>query len=127
MIEPIQSAYRSSRFWHSPPCLQKFEFAHPEPTKEPGLIGFHYRRMDHSGTTRASCFPTRRKALKRIFDRVDGFLKDNLLRGMVELLTGEPTPLRQRPAPAAAVNPAMPEEERKKLLTLSAEDRPPRP
>jgi hypothetical protein len=50
------------------------------------------------------------QALKRIFDRVDGFLKDNLLRGMVELLTGEPTPMRQRPMPAAAVNPAMPEE-----------------
>ena len=59
------------------------------------------------------------QTLKRIFDRVDPFLKDNLLRGMVELLTGEPTPMRQRPVAAAAVNPAMPEEEREKLLTLS--------
>jgi hypothetical protein len=38
---------------------------------------------------------------------------------MVELLTGEPTPMRQRPVPAASVNPAMPEEEGEKLLTLS--------
>jgi hypothetical protein len=59
------------------------------------------------------------QALQRIFDRVDPFLKDDLLRGMVELLTGEPTPMRQRPVTAATVNSAMPEEERKKLLTLS--------
>jgi hypothetical protein len=34
------------------------------------------------------------QALKRIFDRVDAFLKDDLLRGRVELLTGEPAPMR---------------------------------
>ncbi len=59
------------------------------------------------------------QALKRIFDRVDPFLKDDLLRGMVELLTGEPAPMRQRPVAAAAVNPAVPQQERKKLLALS--------
>ena len=62
--------------------------------------------------------PAAAKALKRIFDRVDSFLKDNLLRGMVELLTSQPTPMRQRPVAAAAVNPVMPEEEREKPLTL---------
>ena len=59
------------------------------------------------------------QALKRIFDRVDPFLKDDLLRGMVELLTGEPTPMRQRPVAATTVNPVVPEEERKKLLTAA--------
>ena len=59
------------------------------------------------------------QALKRIFDRVYPFLKDDLLRGMVELLLREPAPMRQRPVAAATVNSAMPEEERKKLLTLS--------
>jgi hypothetical protein len=37
---------------------------------------------------------------------------------MVELLTSQPTPMRQRPVAAAAVNPVMPEEEREKPLTL---------
>jgi len=32
------------------------------------------------------------QALNRIFDRVDPFLKDDLLRGMFELLAGKPTP-----------------------------------
>ena len=59
------------------------------------------------------------QALKRIFDRIDPFLKDDLLGCMLELLAGEPAPMRQRPVPAAAVNPAMPEEEGEKLLTLS--------
>ena len=58
-------------------------------------------------------------------DRVDPFLKDNLLRGMVELLTGEPTPMRQRPVAAAAVNPAMPEEEKREAADAFAEDRQP--
>ncbi len=59
------------------------------------------------------------QALQKIFDRVNGFLKDDLLRGMVELLIGEPAPMRQRPVPAAAVNPAVPEQEREKLLALA--------
>jgi hypothetical protein len=60
------------------------------------------------------------QALKCVFDRVDPFLKDDLLRNMIELLAGEPAPMRQRPVAAAAVNPAMPEEEREKLLVLSS-------
>ena len=48
---------------------------------------------------RASCFSRRRK--------------------VIELLTGEPAPMRERPVAAAAVNPAVPEEEREKLLALS--------
>jgi hypothetical protein len=59
------------------------------------------------------------QALERIFDRIDPFLKDDLLRGMVELPTGEPAPMRQRPVAAAAVNPAVPEQEGKKLLALA--------
>jgi hypothetical protein len=38
---------------------------------------------------------------------------------MIELLTGEPAPVRQRPVAAAAVNPAVPQQEGKKLLALS--------
>jgi hypothetical protein len=38
---------------------------------------------------------------------------------MLELLTGEPAPMRQRPVAAAAVNPAVPQQEGKKLLALS--------
>ena len=67
---------------------------------------------------RASCFSRRRRRWRRIFDRVDRFLKDDLLRGVIELLTGEPTPMRQRPVAAAAVDPAVPEQEGKKLLAL---------
>ena len=59
------------------------------------------------------------QALKRIFDRVDAFLKDDLLRGMVELLTGKPAPMRQRPVAASAVDATVPEQEGKKLLALS--------
>ena len=70
---------------------------------------------------RASCFSRRRRRLKRIFDRVDAFLKDDLLRGMVELLTGKPAPMRQRPVAASAVDATVPEQEGKKLLALAPE------
>ena len=70
---------------------------------------------------RASCFSRRRRRLKRIFDRVDAFLKDDLLRGMVELLTGKPAPMRKRPVAASAVDAAVPEQEGKKLLALAPE------
>jgi len=57
--------------------------------------------------------------LERVPDRVDRFLKDDLLRGVLELLTGEPAPMRHRPMAAAAINPAVPQQERKKLLALT--------
>jgi hypothetical protein len=38
---------------------------------------------------------------------------------MIELLMGQPAPVRQRPVAAAAVNPAVPQQEGKKLLALS--------
>ena len=57
--------------------------------------------------------------LNRIFDRVDPFLKDDLLRGMFELLAGKPAPMRQRPMAASAVNPAVPQQEGKQLLALA--------
>jgi hypothetical protein len=37
--------------------------------------------MDQSGTMRASWLLETAQALERIFDRVDAFLKDDLLRG----------------------------------------------
>ena len=58
------------------------------------------------------------QALEIIFDRIDPFLKDDLLRNVIELLTGEPAPMRQRPVAAAAVDPIVPEQEGKKLLAL---------
>ena len=60
------------------------------------------------------------QALKRVFDRVDPFLKDDLLRGMFELLAGQPAPMRQRPMAASAVNPAVPQQEGKQLLAFAA-------
>jgi hypothetical protein len=75
--------------------------------------------MDHSGTIRASCFSSRRRR-ERIVDRVDAFLKDDLLRGMLELLMGQPAPMRPRPVAAASVNPAVPEQEGKQLLAFAA-------
>jgi hypothetical protein len=42
------------------------------------------------------------QALQRIFDGIDPFLKDDLLRNVIELLTGKPAPMRQRPMAAAA-------------------------
>ena len=47
------------------------------------------------------------------------FLKDDLLRGVLELLLGQPAPMRQRPMAAAAVNPAVPQQEGKQLLALA--------
>ncbi len=59
------------------------------------------------------------QALKSIFDRVDPLLKDDLLGGMLELLAGEPAPVCKRPMAAAAVDPAVPQQEGEKLLALS--------
>jgi len=39
--------------------------------------------------------------LKRIFDCIDPFLKDDLLGGVLELLAGEPAPVRKRPMAAS--------------------------
>jgi RuvA, C-terminal domain len=66
------------------------------------------------------------QALNRIFDRVDPFLKDDLLRGMFELLAGKPTPMRQRPMAASAVNPCA-AAERKATAGVCDEDRQPPP
>jgi hypothetical protein len=37
-------------------------------------------------------------------DRIDGFLKDDLLSGMLEALLGEPSPMCQRPMTAVAAS-----------------------
>jgi len=66
------------------------------------------------------------QALHRIFDRVDSFLKDDLLRAMLEFLAGEPAPMRQRPMAAAAVNSAVPQQEGNQLLAFAAKIVPPR-
>jgi hypothetical protein len=46
------------------------------------------------------------QSLNGVFDRVDGFLKDDLLRGVLELLARQPAPMRQRPMAAPTVDPA---------------------
>jgi hypothetical protein len=50
------------------------------------LVGFHDRRhrLVRHDETELLLEPT--PALERVLDRVDGFLKDDLLRGMFELL-----------------------------------------
>jgi hypothetical protein len=68
----------------------------------------------------ASCFVEAAQALKGVFDRVDGFLKDDLLGGMLELLAGQPAPMRQRPMTASAVDAAVAQEEGKQLLAFAA-------
>ena len=57
--------------------------------------------------------------MEGIFDRVDAFLKDDLLRGMLELLVGQPAPMRQRPMAASAVNTAVTQQEGKQLLAFA--------
>ena len=57
--------------------------------------------------------------LNCIFDRVDPFLKDDLLRGMLKRLTGQPAQMRQRPMAAFAANPAMPQQKGKQLLAFA--------
>ena len=59
------------------------------------------------------------QSLERIFDRVDPFLKDNLLCSVFELLIGQPAPMRQRPVSASAVNPTVPQQEGKQLLAFA--------
>jgi hypothetical protein len=51
------------------------------------------------------------QSLYCILDRVDAFLEDDLLRRMLERLPGEPTPMRQRPMTASAVDPAATQQE----------------
>ena len=58
-------------------------------------------------------------SLERILNRVDAFLKDDLLRCMLELLIGQPAPMRQRPMAASAVNPAVRKQEGKQLLAFA--------
>jgi hypothetical protein len=84
-----------------------------------GLISCHHRRHGPLRRDESELLLEAAQALKRIFNCVDPFLKDDLLGGMVERLAGEPAPMRQRPVAAAAVNPAMPEKKRQKLLALS--------
>ena len=48
------------------------------------------------------------------------FLKDDLLRGMLELLAGEPAPMRQRPMTASAVDAAVAQQEGQQLLAFAA-------
>ncbi len=59
------------------------------------------------------------QAPERVLDRVDAFLKDDLLRRVLELLIGQPTAVRQGPVAGDAVNPAVPQQERKKLLAFA--------
>jgi hypothetical protein len=76
--------------------------------------------MDHSGTMTGELLLEAAQALKGVFDRVNPFLEDDLLRGMIELLPGEPAPMRQRPMAASAVNPTVPQQKGKQLLAFAA-------
>jgi hypothetical protein len=49
---------------------------------------------------------------QRIFNRMDPFLKDDLLSSIVEPLIAKPAPMRQSPV-AATGNPAVPQQEGK--------------
>ena len=73
--------------------------------------------MDQLGTMTANPM----QSLRCILDRVEAFLEDDLLRCMLERLLGEPTPTRQRPMPAAAVDPAATQQEGKQLLAFAAQ------
>src|SRR5512134_4061633 len=53
-----------------------------------------------------------------ILDRLDGVLEDDLLRRVLELLAGEPTPMGQAPMLAAAEHPTMTKQERQQLLSF---------
>jgi hypothetical protein len=83
------------------------------------LVGFHDRRHRPFRHDESELLLEPTQALERIFDRVDPFLKDDLLRGMFELLVGQPAPMRQRPVAASAVNPAVPQQKGKQLLALT--------
>jgi hypothetical protein len=58
--------------------------------------------------------------LKGIFDRIEPFLKDDLLSCVLKLLAGEPASMRQRPMTAAAIDAAMTQQEGKHLLAFAA-------
>ena len=59
------------------------------------------------------------QALERILDRINTFLKDDLLRSVLELLIGQPTGVRQGPVATAAVNPAVAQQGGKQLLAFT--------
>ena len=80
------------------------------------LVGFHDRGHRPLRHDESELFLEATQALKSILDRVDPFLKDDLLRGMFELLPGKPAPMRQRPMAASAVNPAVPQQRGEQLL-----------
>jgi hypothetical protein len=61
------------------------------------------------------------QSLRSILDRVDAFLEDDLLCRMFEWLPGKPTPMRQRPMTAAAVDSPPTQQERKQLLAFATQ------
>jgi hypothetical protein len=54
------------------------------------LIGIHDRRHGPDRHDEGELLLETTQTLKGVFDRFDGFLKDNLLRSVLELLVGEP-------------------------------------
>jgi hypothetical protein len=84
------------------------------------LIGFHDCRHGPLGDDESELLLEATQPLKSILDRVDSFLKDDLLGDMLELLIGQPAPVRQRPMAASAVNPAVTQQEGKQLLAFAA-------
>jgi hypothetical protein len=67
-------------------------------------------RVDHSGPMRGELRLETAPMLQRVFNRMDPFLKDDLLGSTVEPLIAKPAPMRQSPV-ATTVNPAVPQQE----------------
>ena len=84
------------------------------------LIGFYDRRHRPVRHDKSDLLLEPARALKRIFDRVDPFLKDDLLRAMFELLASQPAPMRQSPMATSGVNSAVTQQEGKQLLAFAA-------
>jgi hypothetical protein len=85
------------------------------------LVSLNYRRHRPVRHDLGQLLLQAVQRLRRIRNRVDGLLEDNLLRGMIEALLGQPAPVHQCPMTAAAVNPAMPQWKREQLLALAAQ------
>jgi hypothetical protein len=85
------------------------------------LIGRNHRRHRPTRHDDRKLLFQAMQSLRCILDCVDAFLEDDLLRRMLECLSGEPTPMRQRPMAAPAIDPAATQQERKQLLAFATQ------
>src|SRR5512144_3076477 len=87
------------------------------------LIGCNHRRHRPARHDGEQLLIETAQAGGGILDRIDGVLEDDLLRRVLELLAGEPTPMGQAPMLAAAEHPTMTKQERQQLLSFLAQIR----